>query len=89
MKMFEYFCKHTTELRQLKHDETLRQRSKVIKLTIKIKGEKQTFTQTEFVTDEFIVSKENPKLGSLIQDALDHCKIDTVETVHVVALLEM
>ena len=61
----------------------------MIKLTIKIKGEKQTFTQTEFVADEFVVSKENPKLGSLVQDALDHCKIDAVETVHVVALLEM
>jgi hypothetical protein len=89
MKMFEYFCKHTTELRQLKHDTTLCQRNKMIKLTIKIKGEKQTFTQTEFVTDDFVVSKENPELGSLVQDALDHCKIDTVETVHVVALLEM
>jgi len=61
----------------------------MIVLKIKLKGEKQRYTQTEYMPDEFNVSKDNPQLLHLVQDAIDHCKIEAVETVKVTADLDM
>jgi len=61
----------------------------MIRLAIKLKGDKQRYTQSEFLEDEFVVSKKNPKLLALVQDAIDKCKIDAIEVVEVVARLEM
>ena len=43
----------------------------MIVLTIKIKGESATYTKKEFLADEYSISKANPKLAHLVENAIE------------------
>lgn len=61
----------------------------MIKLTIKIAGEKKTVTQREHLEDNFAISRDNPRLLKIVGDAVLNSNIQEVEKVILLALMEM
>jgi len=60
----------------------------MIKLTIRIKAETQSYTETHLLPEEFEVAKSNEKLYDMVKKACDTSKLETIQDVVVTARFE-
>lgn len=60
----------------------------MIKLKIKIKSDATTFTHLEFLPDEYIVSKQNAELQTLVEKICKASHLEDIQDVTLTAYFE-
>jgi hypothetical protein len=60
----------------------------MIKLKVKIKAEATTYTHTEFLPEEYNVSKENPLLQRLVESVCKNSHLEDIQDVIITATFE-
>ena len=60
----------------------------MIKLRIRIKAEARTFIKTEYLSDAYIISKQNKELQEIVDQAMKESGFQVVDEVKITAAFE-